>query len=95
MSAAAYPVTRNALLLSAALVCLSGMIQLVVAVATTTLVVVTGIEGILGLGPAIFLTTAALAALPAGGAPRYSPDGTGWCVVRHGSFPHPVLNIFQ
>ncbi len=62
----AYPVRRNTLLLSATLVCLSGMIQLVVAVATTTLVVVTGIEGILGLGPAIFLSTGALAALPAG-----------------------------
>jgi MFS family permease len=62
----AYPVRRNTLLLSGTLVCLSGTIQLVVAVATTTLVVVTGIEGILGLGPAIFLTTAALAAYPAG-----------------------------
>ncbi len=62
----AYPVRRNTLLLSGALVCLSGMLQLAVAVATTTLVVVTGIEGILGLGPAIFLSTAALAAFPAG-----------------------------
>jgi MFS family permease len=62
----AYPVRRNTLLLSATLTCLSGTIQLVVAVATTTLVVVTGIEGILGLGPAIFLTAAALAAFPAG-----------------------------
>jgi MFS family permease len=62
----AYPVRRNTLLLSATLTCLSGTIQLVVAVATTTLVVVTGIEGILGLGPAIFLTTGALAAFPAG-----------------------------
>jgi MFS family permease len=35
-------------------------------VATITLVLVTGIEGILGLGPAIFLLAAALAALPAG-----------------------------
>jgi MFS family permease len=62
----AYPVRRNTLLLSGTLVCLSGTIQLVVAVATTTLVVVTGIEGILGLGPAIFLTSGALAAFPAG-----------------------------
>jgi MFS family permease len=61
-----YPVRRNTLLLSATLTCLSGTIQLVVAVATTTLVVVTGIEGILGLGPAIFLTAGALAAFPAG-----------------------------
>lgn len=36
------------------------------AVATITLVLVTGIESILGLGPAIFLTAGALAALPAG-----------------------------
>jgi MFS family permease len=37
-----------------------------VAVATITLVLVTGVESILGLGPAIFLTAGALAALPAG-----------------------------
>ena len=61
-----YPVRRNTFLLAAGLVCLSGMFQLVVAVATVTLVLVTGIEGILGLGPAIFLTSGALAALPAG-----------------------------
>jgi len=42
------------------------MVQLAVAVATITLVLVTGIEGILGLGPAIFLTAGALSALPAG-----------------------------
>ena len=42
------------------------MLQLAVAVATITLVLVTGIESILGLGPAIFLTAGALAALPAG-----------------------------
>ena len=63
----AYPVRRNTLLLSGVLVCLSGTIQLVVAVATTTLVVVTGIEGILGLGPAIFL--------PRARSPRSRPAG--------------------
>ena len=42
------------------------MVQLAVAVATVTLVLVTGVEGILGLGPAIFLTAGALAAFPAG-----------------------------
>jgi len=42
------------------------VLQLAVAVATITLVLVTGIESILGLGPAIFLTAGALAALPAG-----------------------------
>ena len=63
-----FPVVRNTILLAAALTCLSGMVQLAVAVATVTLVLVTGVEGILGLGPAIFLVTSALAALPAGRA---------------------------
>ena len=61
-----YPIRRNTILLAATLTSLSGMVQLAVAVATITLVLVTGIEGILGLGPAIFLTAGALAALPAG-----------------------------
>jgi MFS family permease len=61
-----FPVGRNTALLAATLTCLSGMVQLAVAVATVTLVLVTGIEGILGLGPAIFLTSGALAAFPAG-----------------------------
>jgi MFS family permease len=63
-----FPVKRNIALLAACLTCLSGMIQLAVAVATVTLVLVTGIESILGLGPAIFLTSGAVAALPAGRA---------------------------
>ena len=66
MSAAAYPIRRNTALLALCLFTLSGVLQLAVAVATITLVLVTGIESILGLGPAIFLTAGALAALPAG-----------------------------
>jgi MFS family permease len=65
-SPVAYPVRRNTALLGACLVVLSGVIQLAVAVATITLVLVTGIESILGLGPAIFLVAGAAAALPAG-----------------------------
>ena len=61
-----FPVRRNTVLLAATLTSLSGMVQLAVAVATVTLVLVTGIEGILGLGPAIFLSAGALAAFPAG-----------------------------
>jgi MFS family permease len=61
-------VRRSTLLLAAVLTCLSGMVQLVVAVSTITLVLVTGVEGILGLGPAVFLVAGALAALPAGRA---------------------------
>jgi MFS family permease len=52
------------------------MMQVAVAVGTTTLVLVTGVESIVGLGPAIFLSTAALAALPAGRA-----------MDRHGRMP--------
>jgi MFS family permease len=59
-------IRRNTVLLSACLLLLSGVLQLAVAVATITLVLVTGVESILGLGPAIFLTSGALAALPAG-----------------------------
>jgi MFS family permease len=62
----AYPIRRNTALLGACLVVLSGVLQLAVAVATITLVLVTGIESILGLGPAIFLVAGAAAALPAG-----------------------------
>jgi MFS family permease len=61
-----FPVLRNTALLAACLVALSGTVQLVVAVSTLTLVLVTGVESILGLGPAIFLVAGALAALPAG-----------------------------
>jgi MFS family permease len=59
-------IRRNTVLLALCLVTLSGVLQLAVAVATITLVLVTGIKSILGLGPAIFLTAGALAALPAG-----------------------------
>src|SRR5215831_2571381 len=59
-------IRRNTILLSLCLVTLSGVLQLAVAVGTITLVLVTGIESILGLGPAIFLVAGALAALPAG-----------------------------
>jgi MFS family permease len=60
------PIRRNAIVLAAGLVCLSGMIQLAVALGTVTLVAVTGFEGILGLGPAVFLIAGALAVGPAG-----------------------------
>jgi MFS family permease len=64
----ALPVRRNTLLLSAALAANSGMLQLSAAVASLTLVLVVGIDGLLGLGPAIVLASGALAALPAGRA---------------------------
>jgi MFS family permease len=60
------PVRRNALLLALGLVFQSGMIQLAVALGTVTIVAVIGIEGILGLGPAVFLLAGAAAVGPAG-----------------------------
>jgi MFS family permease len=59
---------RNTTLLSAALAANSGMLQLSAAVASLTFVLVTGVKGLLGLGPAIVLASGALAALPAGRA---------------------------
>ncbi len=66
--AADFPIRRNSVLLAAGLAASGGMMQVAVAVGTTTLVLVTGVKSIVGLGPAIFLSTAALAALPAGRA---------------------------
>jgi MFS family permease len=79
-------VYRNAFLLAAGLVFQSGMIQLAVALGTVTIVTVTGIEGILGLGPAVFLVAGALAVGPAG---RLS-DRVGRMPVIRGGF---VLGI--
>jgi len=60
------PIRRNTFLLSASLAANSGMLQLSAAVSSLTLVLVVGVEGLLGLGPAIVLASGALAALPAG-----------------------------
>ena len=66
-SSVTLPVARNTALLSAGMAALYGMVQLAAAVATSTFVAVTGFEGLLGLGPAIFLATGRpLAAFPAG-----------------------------
>src|SRR3954454_20840257 len=48
--------------------CLSAMFQLVAAISSLTFVKVTGVTGLLGLGPAIFLMTQSLAAFQAGRA---------------------------
>jgi MFS family permease len=61
-------VGRNTLILAATMAVYSAVLQLVAAVSSITFVLVTGIEGLLGLGPAIFLTASALAAVPAGRA---------------------------
>jgi MFS family permease len=64
----ALPIKRNTALLAAVLAVYVGVLQLAAAVLSLTFVLVTGIESLLGLGPAIYLVAAALAALPAGRA---------------------------
>ena len=76
------PARRNALLLAGGLVFQSGMIQLAVALGTVTIVSVTGVQGILGLGPAVFLIAGAIAVGPAG---RLS-DRVGRMPVIRGGF---------
>src|SRR5258706_575832 len=44
----------------------SAVLQLTAAVSSLTFVLVTGVRGLLGLGPAIFLTSSGLTAVPAG-----------------------------
>ena len=63
-----HAVLRNTILLSAGMAALYGMNQLAVAVATTTFAFVSGRDGLAGIGPAIFLATAAFAAFAAGRA---------------------------
>ena len=59
-------VRRNTVLLAATMAVNSAVLQLVAAVSSLTFVLVTGVRGLLGLGPAIFLTASALTAMPAG-----------------------------
>src|SRR5881397_1102566 len=61
-------VRRNTLLLAATLAVNSAVVQLVAAVSSLTFVLVTGVKGLLGLGPAIFLTAAAVTGALAGRA---------------------------
>jgi MFS family permease len=66
MSSLDLPIRRNTVLLAATLGVNSAVLQLVAAISSLTFVLVTGITGLLGLGPAIFLVSAGLTALPAG-----------------------------
>src|SRR3954447_13932101 len=62
------PIRRNTLILAAAMAVYSAVLQLTAAVSSITFVLVTGVRGLLGLGPAIFLVASALTAVPAGRA---------------------------
>jgi MFS family permease len=75
-------VRRNAFLLAGSLVCNSGAFQLAAALSSLTLVAVTGVKGILGLGPAIFLVAGGIAVGPAGRL----MDRTGRMPVIRGGF---------
>ena len=60
------PIRRNTILLSATMAVNSAVLQLVAAVSSLTFVLVTGVKGLVGLGPAIFLTFSGLTSVPAG-----------------------------
>jgi MFS family permease len=60
------PIRRNTIILSATMAVNSAVLQLTAAVSSLTFVLVTGVRGLLGLGPAIFLTSSGLTAVPAG-----------------------------
>ena len=61
-----FPVRRNTVLLATTMAVNSATLQLVAAVSALTFVLVTGVSSLLGLGPALFLTSAALTSFPAG-----------------------------
>ena len=56
----------------------SATLQLVAAVSSLTFVLVTGIEGLLGLGPAIFLLSGAMTSAFAGTAGSLSSRSDSW-----------------
>jgi len=60
------PIRRNTIIPSATMAVNSAVLQLTAAVSSLTFVLVTGVRGLLGLGPAIFLTSSGLTAVPAG-----------------------------
>ncbi len=66
VTAAELPIRRNTALLAGVMAVNSAVLQLVAAVSSLTFVLVTGFESLLGLGPAIFLVSSALTAVPAG-----------------------------
>jgi MFS family permease len=76
-------IRRNTALLAATLAINSCLFQLAAAVNSLTFVLITGIRGLLGLGPAIFLASSGLAALPAGRA-----------MDRYGRRPVIVVGFF-
>lgn len=60
------PIRRNTLILSTTLAVNSAVLQLTAAVSSLTFVLVTGVKGLLGLGPAIFLVCSGLTSGQAG-----------------------------
>jgi MFS family permease len=60
------PIRRNTVLLAATMAVNNAVLQLVAAVSSLTFVLVTGVRGLLGLGPAIFLVASGLTGVTAG-----------------------------
>src|SRR5439155_1388561 len=85
------PIRRNTIILSATMAVNSAVLQLTAAVSSLTFVLVTGVRGLLGLGPAIFLTSSGLTAVPAGRL----MDRVGRTPVITGGFALAALAIVQ
>ena len=97
-------IRRNTVLLASTLAVNSAVVQLVAAVSSLTFVLVTGVKGLLGLGPAIFLTAAALTGAVAGRAmDRYGRKpvlvvgflvgGTGCAVTAFGTHTTSTIAV--
>jgi len=97
-------VRRNTIVLATTLAVNSAVVQLVAAVSSLTFVLVTGVTGLLGLGPAIFLTASAVTAAFAGRAmDRYGRrpvlitgfivGGTGCAVTALGTHVGSTLAV--
>src|SRR5688572_31555106 len=61
-----FPIRRNAMLLAGAMAMQSAALQLSAAMSSLTFALVTGVTGLVGLGPALTMIAAALTAQPAG-----------------------------
>jgi MFS family permease len=102
LNPAEFPVRRNSVILAGAMAMQSASLQLSAAMSSLTFALVTGVTGLLGLGPALTMTAAALTAQPAGRAMdrsgRIPVLAAGYCIgaigtllLAVGSYRHSAL----
>jgi MFS family permease len=102
LNAADFPVRRNSIILAGAMAMQSASLQLSAAMSSLTFALVTGVTGLLGLGPALTMTAAALTAQPAGRAmdrigripvlaSGYLIGAVGTVLLAVGSYRHSAI----